>query len=58
MTKARGIKIEVNHQFPFTTLIRSVTVSIPSKVPLASFRGMENREIKDDVIARLEALVP
>ena len=65
VTKARGIKIEINHQFPWVdsrmylhNFIRSVTVSIPSNVPLASFRGIENQEITDDIIARLEAFVP
>ena len=57
VTKTRGIKIEINH-VSSQLFIRSVTVSIPSNVPLASFRGIENREITDDVIARLEAFVP
>ena len=40
------------------TLIRSVTVSIPKSVPLALVRGIENRDINDDVIARLQAFIP
>ena len=42
----------------FTTLIRFVTVSIPSNVPLYSFNGIENFEINDVDTARLHAFAP